>query len=96
MNSENETIVSGEMMKRMREAGMCAGYLAVPQDMEKEAGAALGNRDIADMPTAFKERLEAAQLKLDAAAETMIQRAERERRERNRAKRMRRAGVPGY
>lgn len=63
MNSRNETIVSGEMYRRMKEAGVTEGYEPVPDSLRGPAETALAGNAIADMPASFKKRLTRNQLK---------------------------------
>ena len=54
MNSANGTIVSGELMKKMREAGVDEGYKPVPKNLQAEASRVLNGRSIADMDKRFR------------------------------------------
>jgi hypothetical protein len=56
MNSNNETIVSGEMMKRLRDAGMDSGYEPVPPKLQKRAEKLLNGAALATMDAEFKKR----------------------------------------
>lgn len=49
MNQANQTVVSDEMMERLRKAGMGEGYEPVPANLQKHAERVLGGKDIADM-----------------------------------------------
>ena len=57
MNQENETIVTGEMMNRLRDAGVSAGYEPVPQNLQEAASKILGNKQIGYMTQKFKRSL---------------------------------------
>ena len=72
MNTQNGTVVSAEMIRKLREASLDTGYEPVPRSLAAKARRLLRGRDIASMDAAMKRKL------------------------RNRSKRMRRAGVPGY
>jgi hypothetical protein len=49
MNSTNDTVVSGELFRRMREAGVDEGYVPVPKKLQAHADRVLAGRDIAPM-----------------------------------------------
>ncbi len=46
MNTQNETIVSGETLKKLREADAAEGYAPVPKDLESRARKLLGKRGV--------------------------------------------------
>lgn len=72
MNTLNETVISPEQMKMLREMGLAAGYEPVPDFLQQKAEALLKGRAVADMDDDMKRRI------------------------RNRHKRLRKLGVPGY
>lgn len=57
MNTENETIVSAEMLKKLRAEGLDAGYIAVPAELQAKASKLLRGRDLASMNADMKRRL---------------------------------------
>ena len=72
MNQSNETVVTAEMMKQLRDLDLAAGYEPVPNFLEAKAKQLLADKAIASMDDDMKRRL------------------------RNRHKRLRRMGIPGY
>lgn len=80
MNSETGHIANPEMMKMLRDADCAEGYKPIPRSLRNEAAALLGNKIEAYLPNTG----------------TALDRLAAKRRDRNRAKRMRRAGVAGY
>ena len=63
MNLENETIVSSQMMKKLKEAGLDKSYALTPDEFQKEIGSFLNGRDIADMNDEIKKKLENKMIK---------------------------------
>ena len=59
-NSENNTVISAEMFRKLRELGLDKGYKEVPDFLTPVAEVALAGRDIADIPEPMKNRLETA------------------------------------
>lgn len=57
MNTENETIVNSEMMKRLKEANLAGGYVPVPKELEEKARRLLDGGDIASFTPEIKRRL---------------------------------------
>jgi len=55
VNTQNETVVSPEMVKRLREAGMDEGYESVPKELEEKARRLLAQTQIADMDPSFRQ-----------------------------------------
>lgn len=57
MNPINETIVSGDLFKALRESGNADDYVPVPANLEKKARQLLKGRAVADMDDDFKRKL---------------------------------------
>ena len=57
MNTQNETVVSGVLYKKLREEGMADGYEPVPDFLKSKASALLKGRHLADMDADMKRRL---------------------------------------
>jgi len=57
MNSGNDTVVSPEMMKALREAKLDGGYEPVPAELESKARRLLGNNAIASMDGDMKRKV---------------------------------------
>ena len=60
MNQDNQTVVSGELMKRLKELGLDKNYSAVPGSLEDEARRLLGPKELADMDEKFRQAVEDA------------------------------------
>jgi hypothetical protein len=82
MNSDNDHVVTGEFFKKLREAGVDGGYEPIPANLQAEAARLLNGKD-----EAFATR---------ANAPGLAKHAKRQRVSRNKAKALRRKGVPGY
>ena len=82
MNTETNHVVNPEMLKLMKEAGVAGGYEPVPAHLQAEA-----RRLLAGQQEAYATRKNAPGLAGYAARKRVMK---------NKAKRMRRAGVPGY
>ena len=76
MNSDNNTIVSGELLEELRKKGLAKGYTKVPGSLEEEARRILGGADIADIPEATKNHF-TAQAELEKR-ERYLEKKERE------------------
>lgn len=57
MNSVNDTVVSGEFYRKLREAQLAGDYEQVPRNMQGEVNRHLAGRDVADMTPVLKLRL---------------------------------------
>lgn len=82
MNTATNHVIDPEMLKLMRDAGVDGGYAPVPAHLQAEA-----RRLLADRQEAYATRDNAPGL---------TGYAERKRKLKNKAKRMRKAGVMGY
>lgn len=67
MNTQNETVVSGEFFKQLREAGAAEGYKPVPAELEQKAKQLLAGNPVADMDEDMKRKLRNAGKKLRKA-----------------------------
>jgi len=57
MNSNNETIVSGEMHDELKRAGLAADYVPVPKQLQERARRLLGSRGIVSMDRKFRKKV---------------------------------------
>ena len=57
MNIENETVVSEDLYKRLREEGLAKGYEPVPAVLRAKAEELLKDRGAADMDADMKRKL---------------------------------------
>lgn len=69
MNSQNETIVSGKLLKAMRENGADDGYKPVPKELESRARKLLGKKAIVSYSndSKFKKKIARLQNRLNEA-----------------------------
>lgn len=69
MNTNNETVVSPEMYKKLREAALADDYKPVPRELESRARKLLGKKQIVSYSndSKFKKKLDRTQNRLREA-----------------------------
>lgn len=69
MNTQNETIVSGDAFKRLQQADVAEGYRPVPRELESRARKLLGKKHVATYSndSKFKKKIAKLQNRLNEA-----------------------------